>query len=78
MVTKSMMYFRIATVYERERFKVRRNNKQLRGKTPMVGETSTDCCLSNEAQFTIKNGYKSITLLISLSLTAFHVPPIRE
>ena len=61
MFTKSMIYFRIAIVYEQERFK-KRNNKQLRGKTPMIGETSTDYCLSNEAKFTMKNGYKNIIL----------------
>ena len=50
------------------------NHKQLRGKTPRVGETSTVCCLSNEAKSTMKKNYKN-AVLQSLSLAISLVSP---
>ena len=52
-------------IYELGRLKpkeITRNNNQLRGKTPRTGETSTVCCLNNEAKFAMKNGYKNAAL----------------
>ena len=42
--------------------KITRNNNQLRGKTPRVGETSMVCCLGNGAKSTMKNDYKNAAL----------------
>ena len=43
----------------------------------MIGEKSTDCCLCNEAKFTMKNGYKKVQHYnLSLSLAISRVPPI--
>ena len=47
---------------ERKPKEITINNKQLRGKTPRIGETSTVGCLGNGAKSTMKNDYKNAAL----------------
>ena len=45
------------------------DEQKIRGKTPVIGETSTGCCLSNEVKSTIKivRKYTLSSLLLVLT-----------